>query len=565
MACIQIVEEDEDDPSVLELGGEALSPLQAGPGLEIDWHEPPAPSDFVVVDLESGQTEQSQKDQLGWSAGVNVGGYVSQRQALLAQGQVLLTNVYLNLAKLPRHLLQQICQKLPSLPSVSDDVRPLAAKAASRLLRLPGNTVSFVFHKVKNAGWTVLGRAAADDVPDKEDDRVESKEEHRKRVLTLLVREAIHNSCHARPDDEFVQSLQKLRLYSVDVGEKFASKKVLRLCEFVSAKFFEFLQADALFKKLPGLGVLSPISIVCGRRYVLQSRNLSGDYGVSCVTIHRLPETILLGMPISWTLQSTVVLSCLAGKNLSLAHLRARAVAMLGGDGAVTAGGPLQRHASTRAANFVADAIYPESVGQQNVVWDPFHRSEAAFKYALEQSEFGKELFAVARGMSQQFGFGCGRVLLRAVSGFLGDEGGEQTPAAANMGGTRKGESLILVASNVLRNFRRYAIGLHARLARRKAGHGAGSQSSLLVLGRRLLAPDFLFFTLLSSDVMNRQRPFTLAVQEQESLPWATELALARKQQQVLEDVDLLYEIRRLIAVIGLLQHYTAPTRICST
>ena len=153
--------------------------------------------------------------------------------------------------------------------------------------------------------------------------------------------------------------------------------------------------------------------------------------------------------------------------------------------------------------------------------------------------------------MSQQFGFGCGRVLLRAVSEFLGDEFGEQTPAAANMGGTRNGESLTLVANNVLRNFQRYAVGLHARLARRKAGHGAGSQSSLLVLGRRLLAPDFICFTLLFSDVMNRQRPFTLAVQEQ------GELAFARKQQEVLEDTDLLYEVRKLIAVIGLLQHYS--------
>ena len=75
-------------------------------------------------------------------------------------------------------------------------------------------------------------------------------------------------------------------------------------------------------------------------------------------------------------------------------------------------------------------------------------------------------------------GSAVGGFLLRAVSEFLGDEFGEQTPAAANMGGTRKGESLTLVANNVLRNFQRYAVGLHARLARRKAGHGAGSQSS---------------------------------------------------------------------------------------
>ena len=209
MAGIQIIEEEQDDPSVLELGGEALSLLQTGPGIEIASDEPPAPSgDFVVLDLESGQAEESQKDQLGWSAGVNVGGYVSQRQALLAQGQVLLTNVYLNLCKLPKRVLAEIC-KLPALAGATDDVRPLVAKAASRLLRLPGNTISSVVTKVKNAGWTVWQSQNQKATPsDKEEDQeVESKTEYRNRVLTVLVREAIHNSCHARPDDEFVQSL----------------------------------------------------------------------------------------------------------------------------------------------------------------------------------------------------------------------------------------------------------------------------------------------------------------------------------------------------------------------
>ena len=106
-------------------------------------------------------------------------------------------------------MLAEIC-KLPALAGATDDARSLVAKAASRLLRLPGNTISSVVTKVKNAGWTVWQsqnqKATSSDK--EEDQEVESKTEYRNRVLTVLVREAIHNSCHARPDDEFVQSLQ---------------------------------------------------------------------------------------------------------------------------------------------------------------------------------------------------------------------------------------------------------------------------------------------------------------------------------------------------------------------
>ena len=172
---------------------------------------------------------------------------------------------------------------------------------------------------------------------------------------------------------------------------------------------------------------------------------------------------------------------------------------MIGGDGGVVSGGAEARHSSTAAANKLAALLYPDANnGELSLMaeWEKFHRSEAAFRACLAQSEFAQELFAVAKAMSQQFGFGVGRVLLRSVTAVTGDR---DTPAC-DVGGTRRGEAMTRVAENIIQNYRKYAAGLHVRLARRRAGHGASTLQSLVLSARRLLSIDFVVFCLVFSD-----------------------------------------------------------------
>ena len=140
---------------------------------------------------------------------------------------------------------------------------------------------------------------------------------------------------------------------------------------------------------------------------------------------------------------------------------------------------------------------------------------------AISSSEFTKELYAVARAISQNFGFGARRALLRSVSSLAESEvPGEKSTPACDVGGTRKGIAMQRVASNILANFRKYALGLHARLHRKKRGHGAGTQTSLMSLGRRLLSADFITFCCAFADLMGHQKPFTLSVQSEGGAPW---------------------------------------------
>ena len=91
-----------------------------------------------------------------------------------------------------------------------------------------------------------------------------------------------------------------------------------------------------------------------------------------------------------------------------------------------------------------------------------------------------------------------------SMAGVLGD--GERIAVAADAGGTRQGVALQRIAANLLDNYSRYALGLHARISRRKAGHRGASQASLQELGRCLLSPDFVMFALAFRDMMERHR-----------------------------------------------------------
>ena len=55
---------------------------------------------------------------------------------------------------------------------------------------------------------------------------------------------------------------------------------------------------------------------------------------------------------------------------------------------------------------------------------------------------------------------------------------------------------------------------------------------------------------------MKRQRIFTLSVQQRGSLPWIPEQFFQRKQREIAEDLVYLGQLRQLISVATLLQHY---------
>ena len=119
-----------------------------------------------------------------------------------------------------------------------------------------------------------------------------------------------------------------------------------------------------------------------------------------------------------------------------------------------------------------------------------------------------------------------------------------------------------MMAADILKNVKHYAAGLHAKLIRKQI-HAAGStsQKDLIALGRRMMSPDFLFFTCLFEDLMARcVRPFALAVQSQSEEPWVTHGRFTRCLQELQDSKARLQELRRWLFLACLIQHYCAKT-----
>jgi len=260
--------------------------------------------------------------------------------------------------------------------------------------------------------------------------------------------------------------------------------------------------------------------------------------------------------------QASLVEECLAKHPavLNLSSLRARLVSMIGADGAVAGGGPDRRHASTQAAQklwcriWSSDPTLPELIE-----WDKFHRLHTAFMRSMEQCTAAQEILAVGKAMSQQFGVGDGRVILRGVA----KEMQEAASPAANVSGARKVFALSQTSQNLLRNFKNYTAALHLKVLRKRDGHGAASQSALTSLGRRLASLDFIAFLLLFEDMMQyRLRPFALVVQSSSEAAWSSQQAYQRMKKGFLQDIQDIKLVRRLIFIGTLLQHYCTKAEL---
>ena len=310
------------------------------------------------------------------------------------------------------------------------------------------------------------------------------------KTMRLLVGEALVNAAHARPDDHYVLSVARMNHLGLETGDKYASARFARVAEFCAGKLLEFGQAEILNSKLGGLGVVSALS--CSFDAVSVGDSLYARHETfQIITVTALNpctgalNTHFLNCPSMGSshdgdAQAQVVLSALEHHPAKLTgqSLRQRVLTMVGCDGAVARGGPEMKHVSTGACNKFSNLVYPTGV-ETLCEWEMFHRSETAFRRTFQDSPMSQELFAVARGMAQQFGFGIGRVVLRSVSSLVDEN--NHTPAA-DVGGTRKGESMTRIAQNILVNYRKYAVGLHAKVSRKRQGHGASSISSLFGL-----------------------------------------------------------------------------------
>ena len=229
-----------------------------------------------------------------------------------------------------------------------------------------------------------------------------------------------------------------------------------------------------------------------------------------------------------------------------MAVLRAR-LALVGGDGAVRAGGEDARHSSSGAAELIFSTVHPDKPAMTD--WDGFHRDDLAVARAIKRTAAAKRLYDVSAALHSALGVSEGRSILRSVGAALEEPVLEQQKFA----GTRKVGHMGAVPQNIMRNYKAITASLHARMQWRRAGHGSWTLENLTALSRNINDPSFIMFLLMFRDVTTGPLQKHAHLVQQAAEPWLVHV----------EDAELVQNLTSLQRSIEKLESLLLVTVLC--
>ncbi len=360
----------------------------------------------------------------GHSMGSSVGRLGQGAGNLSAQSQMLLVNVFFSLKRLPVKIVKNLCDCMLPFPPGAKVVKPWAAQAASMLCRVAGNSIRAVVSRLKKKNWEVSEPKEVQQkttYPEGEKHFERSADE----IMRFLVSQVIANAYEAGSDLQLLRQLARLQCYGIDCGDKCHSPDFFRLVEYLTAQIKTMMDAEDFDLALPGTGLRSHFGLIFDG-VSLGTSSFSRHETLLVVGVSYIsgetgrPHARLFGSPGSGRSHAGPATAGLIVESLSKhpAHITAdvcaKRLCSIGGDGAVVRGGSSARHKSTNAAGLVWNRYRPGE--EQFCEWDPFHREDISRKRSYRACKLVTEMFDIAAAMSQLFGIGAGRVILRSAS-----------------------------------------------------------------------------------------------------------------------------------------------------
>ena len=275
------------------------------------------------------------------------------------------------------------------------------------------------------------------------------------KILSTLTRAALGMRAAHASADQYVRHLARLNMEGVDVGMKYHTRGHFQEVQFLAAQVTRVHDAADLQDPLSGLGIRSDFAILmdgipvgglrtggrhgsilvlCFSAVSSHTSRLHARLGTWCES-HRGHGGVEVAADVLATLRKTPL-------NLDLAALRA-SLSLIGGDGAVVAGGPERGNPGTQTAEIMWTTVHPhiEPPDERALIelglpprtrlraksgderrlhlcteWDKFHRQDLAWSRAIRKSHAAEELYEVCAVMEHMFHFGDGRRLLQTAA-----------------------------------------------------------------------------------------------------------------------------------------------------
>jgi hypothetical protein len=184
---------------------------------------------------------------------------------------------------------------------------------------------------------------------------------------------------------------------------------------------------------------------------------------------------------------------------------------------------------------------------------DKLHREDKRITRAVAQCAAAEELYDVGRVMDVLFGYGDGRLLLRASAESIQTS----TRSGAMPGLTRSGVTLTREPGHLLENLPAYSVALRGKVAMKREQRGSHNLGVLVDAGRRLTAVDLVAFATLFKDVMERAvAPWAAAIQSSSLEPWVINLKYSRQLDLLRQYDQTVRCARRMVRVLVLLRSH---------
>ena len=485
---------------------------------------------------------------------------------------MVITNVVSNLAKFPTASLKKMTEWFPASGSEENENHySYPVRVASRLLGIPKSTVRYVVRAMERCNFqpaetaekarATSNRKPAEedndlqDAPLKDDSYVDPSDMAMQNIVTV----ALGCAAEGRSGLEFEREMKRCRNLGVDCGNSLHGRKIFEESIFTAAMISRNINREEWSIPLGSLGIPSDVSLAvdgvslgygkCPRHDTLLVivAVLVGPDGCLMTPLAASP-TIGLGQHGGDAL-SDLTLSSIR-PHFKLSDLKAR-LASISGDGAMVQGGEDSRHPSTKAAEKIFQRVY--GFKQSALVdWDEFHRSDMAYSRAVGASKPMKEIYDMHAVLDSLFNIAEGKALFRFVAALLDDK---KTLATIRGNSTRKVGHSVWLASHLVSSYQAISLGLHARLAWKRQGHGTATLGTVTSVCRRFSDLSFVAFLLLASDLARPVHQHAMTVQTK-CEAWRTK----RADDALLADFEKIssgiQEIRTAVLVVTIcLQH----------
>ena len=210
----------------------------------------------------------------GWRPGADCGVHLSARDAPpQIQAQVLITNVYLNLKRLPAAIAKAIWSHLT--PGGDAILRNFADRLASKFMGVSHSMARRIHDRLRDCGWNpAAGEAGVSAAARSQEQRqalagdVARASGHaapeRRALLALKIRarEALSVAHWGEPDTSYERSLERLQQHGMQLGTKYLTSHFVEPVEFLAAAAARARTADVLSRPLASLGIPSDVALV---------------------------------------------------------------------------------------------------------------------------------------------------------------------------------------------------------------------------------------------------------------------------------------------------------------